>query len=359
MMKTIMIETQTERYPFIVGSGCIDQLSKYIPQNGSKVMIVTDEQVAKHHLTVVRSLLEEQSVPFDTFILPSGEEAKSFLWLERLLSKAIEVGLDRSSLMIALGGGVVGDVTGFAAAIYMRGIRYIQLPTTVLAHDSSIGGKVAINHPLGKNMIGSFYHPEAVIYDTQFLLTLSDRDYASGFSEMIKHAIIRDSQLFSWIEEHVDPLLNRDISTLDEALYRSSLIKVNIVNADEREANIRALLNFGHTIGQALENLYEYKWLHGEAISIGMVAAAQIAQQHLHYDLDLERIKRVLRSFHLPIDLPEQIDTDQLLDIIGRDKKTRAGKIVMVFPERIGHAVIQQDVHSEWIIDVIHQMVKE
>ncbi len=358
-MKSFIIETQLQHYPFIVGEGCIEQLSAYLGNGFSKVMVVSDEQVAKHHLASVTQVLDFHSIPYIEFLLPIGEEAKTLIWLERLLSKGIEAGLDRSSLMIALGGGVVGDVTGFAAAIYMRGISYIQLPTTVLAHDSSIGGKVAINHPLGKNLIGSFHHPRAVIYDTRFLLTLSDRVYASGFAEMIKHAIIRDEALFSWLEEHTERLLQRDLPILDEALYRSSLIKADIVKEDERESHIRALLNYGHTIGQALENYYEYRWLHGEAIAIGMIAAAQIGNQYLGYKVDLLRIKRLLEVFKLPTSLQERVDGEAVMAAIRRDKKARAGQLVMVIPESIGHALIRQDVQPEWIIKVIDKLVEE
>lgn len=358
-MKSLLIETKSQSYPFIVGEGCIEQLLKHIGNGVSKVMVVTDENIATQHLSSITQLLDLHAISNMPFILPSGEEAKSFFWLERLLTRAIESGLDRSSLMIALGGGVVGDVTGFAAAIYMRGIPYIQVPTTVLAHDSSIGGKVAINHPLGKNLIGSFYHPQAVVYDTRFLLTLSNRDYASGFAEMIKHAIIRDDELFTWLEKNADRLLQRHLPTLDEALYRSSLIKVEIVKEDERESNIRALLNYGHTIGQALENYYDYSWLHGEAISIGMIAATQIAIRQLGYDVDLPRIQRLLEAFQLPTSLPEKVDGKTLLAAVNRDKKVRAGQLVMVFPEKIGRAVIRNDVQPEWILQVIDELVEE
>lgn len=358
-MKSLMIETQRERYPFIVGAGSIDQLSIYIGNGVSKVMLVTDEKVAEHHLASVASIMADHSIAHVEFLLPNGEEAKSFIWLERLLSKAVEAGLDRSSLMIALGGGVVGDVTGFAAAIYMRGIPYLQLPTTVLAHDSSIGGKVAINHPLGKNLIGSFYHPRAVLYDTRFLLTLSDRDYRSGFAEIIKHAIIRDHSLFLWLEEHAERLLQRDLAILEEAIYRSAAIKAEIVKADEREAHVRALLNYGHTIGHALENLNGYQWLHGEAVSIGMIAAARMGEKYLHYDVDVARIKRLLHAFQLPTSLKERVDEEALFAVLQRDKKVKAGQLAMVFPESIGHAVIRRDVEPEWIRSVINELAEE
>lgn len=358
-MKTIQINTKTHTYPFIVGAGSIEQLHQYIGDATSKVLVITDDIIAKHHMGSMTAVLQEHRVAFDTFILPHGEEAKSLVWLERLLTKAIEAGLDRSSLMLAFGGGVVGDVAGFAAAIYMRGIPYIQVPTTVLAHDSSIGGKVAINHPLGKNMIGSFHQPRAIVYDTRFLLTLSDRDYAAGFAEMIKHAVIRDEALFAWMEEHTDRLLARDLPTLDEALYRSSLVKIHIVEEDVHEANVRALLNYGHTIGQAIENYFQYRWLHGEAIAIGMVTATHIAIQRLGYDVDLPRIIRLLERYQLPTKLHEHVDIEAVMAAARRDKKSRSGKIVMVFPERIGHAVIHHDVESAWIEEAIQAYIEE
>lgn len=353
-----MIETSTASYPFIVGTECIEQFTRFLPRNRSKILIVTDATVAKHHLSTITAIVENQEILYEVFVLPAGEEAKSFQWLEKLLGKAIEAGLDRSSLMIALGGGVVGDVTGFAAAVYMRGIPYIQIPTTVLAHDSSIGGKVAINHDLGKNMIGSFHHPIAVLFDTSFLLTLTERDYTSGFAEMIKHAIIYDASFFSWLEEHVESLLQRDLATLEEALFRSVKIKAAVIKDDEREWNVRMLLNYGHTIGHALEIQSDYQLLHGEAVALGMVAAAMIANRYLHYEISVPTIIHLLQAFKLPTVLPVSVDGEAILEIMFRDKKARAGELVMVFPDRIGSASIHRHIDRSWIKNTLLELVE-
>lgn len=352
-MYSMKIETASTQYSCVVGAGCIEQLPHHLPTTVSKILIITDQHVASLHLTTVRNVIAKLSIPSSEFILPVGEEAKSFVWFEQIITHAIEAGLDRSSVIIALGGGVVGDVAGFVASVYMRGIPYIQLPTTVLAHDSSIGGKVAINHPLGKNMVGVFYHPVAVLMDTQFLLTLDDRVYRSGFAEMIKHAIIYDAAFFAWLEQHTQSLLSKELSTLEEALYRSISIKAAIIKEDERDVNTRALLNYGHTIGHALENIYGYQILHGEAVTIGMNLAAKIAKKYLHSSIDLKQIQQLCEAFFLPIQPRERIEAQLLQSAILRDKKAVAGQLNMVFPDNIGSAFIYSNIRLEWIVDVL------
>lgn len=351
MKNQISIATNSYHYPFIVTQNAIHYLPEFIDRSVTKIMIVTDEHIAAHHLSKMQAVLELCSCPYTYVVLPSGEETKSFFWLERLIRHAIEEGLDRSSLFIAFGGGVIGDLTGFAASIYMRGIPYIQIPTTLLAHDSSIGGKVAINHELGKNLVGSFHHPMAVLFDPQFLFTLDRRSFLSGFAEMIKHAVIRDARFFEWLEINVHKLVERDVTVLEQAIRWSVSIKAAIIQQDERDYSLRQLLNYGHTIGHGIEKFAEFELLHGEAVAIGMMLESKIATRFCQYPLEVERIEALLKKFQLPTAY-HVMDVDALLEIMERDKKAHKGKLMMALPSAIGQAQMVE-VHHRWVQEVI------
>lgn len=270
-------------------------------------------------------------------MIPSGEASKSFQNYYEIQSFALEKGLDRKSLVIALGGGVVGDLAGFVAATYMRGIPFIQVPTTLLAHDSSVGGKVAINHPLGKNMIGAFYQPEAVIYDTATLLTLPDREWRSGLAEVIKHGFIRSQSFYDWLRDEIKSFSDVQGSRAQDLLRQSISIKATIVKEDEKEANVRAYLNFGHTLAHAIEAKLGYgKITHGEAVVIGMIFALKVSEQYYGIALDIKDILRWLKTYHYQLEIPSTLNIDDLIDAMKKDKKSANGKINMVLLKQIG-----------------------
>ena len=261
---------------------------------GSRAVIVTNAVVAAHHLAPLKTSLLARGMQVDAVLLPDGEVHKNWKTLDDLLTRLLELRAERSTTLIALGGGVVGDIGGFAAAIYQRGIPFVQVPTTLLAQvDSSVGGKTGINHPLGKNMIGAFWQPQAVLIDVGCLATLADRELRAGLAEVIKHGAIRDAEFFAWLETNMAALLARDANALTHAIHRSCAIKAEIVAADERESGERALLNFGHTFGHAIEAAQGYgTWLHGEAVAAGMVCAAKLSERVC--GLDASQTRRIV-----------------------------------------------------------------
>jgi len=278
-----------------------------------------------------------------SIIIPDGESYKTLDTMDSILTSMLEHRFNRDSCLIALGGGVVGDITGFAAACYQRGIKYIQVPTTLLAQvDSSVGGKTAVNHELGKNMIGAFHQPIGVVADTNLLSTLPDRELSSGLAEIIKHGVIRDSDFFSWLELNMDKLVSRDPESLVKAIERSCIIKAEIVAEDEMESGIRALLNLGHTFGHAIETGLNYKeWLHGEAVSVGMSMAADLSCRLGWLDKEKSsRINSLLNKAGLPIELPASLKAANLRELMSVDKKVKAGKLFLILLKDIGHAVV-------------------
>jgi 3-dehydroquinate synthase len=275
-------------------------------------------------------------------VLPDGEQHKSLATASRVFDVMIANRLGRDAVVVALGGGVIGDLAGFVAACYQRGIDFVQVPTTLLAHvDSSVGGKTAVNHPGGKNMIGAFHQPIAVIADTDLLATLPGRELNAGLAEVIKYGLICDAGFFAWLEQNIDALLTRDAAALQRAIYRSCEIKAGIVGRDEREQGDRALLNFGHTFGHAIESATGYvDWLHGEAVATGMLIAADMSARLQHLAAaDVERIRRLLLRAGLPVAAP-QIGAGSALGYMRIDKKVKAGRVRLVLLERIGHAVL-------------------
>jgi 3-dehydroquinate synthase len=287
-----------------------------------------------------------RGVATDVVLVPDGEQHKAWPTLQDVLTRLLELRAERLTPLIALGGGVVGDLAGFAAAIYQRGMPFVQIPTTLLAQvDSSVGGKTGINHPLGKNMIGAFWQPRAVLIDTDCLGTLPERELRAGVAEVIKYGAIRDAGFFAWLEANVAALLAKDAAALAHAIHRSCEIKAEIVAADEREAGERALLNFGHTFGHAIEAAQGYgKWLHGEAVAAGMVCAAKLSQRACAFSpSDTQRLARLLAAAQLPIE-PPRIPVERWLDLMARDKKVEGGALRFVLLEQLGQAIVRADV---------------
>lgn len=330
---------------------------------GDKVLIVTNDRIAPLYLERYESLFKGKQV--DTLVLPDGEENKSMECVEKILDKALDIGLDRKATLVALGGGVIGDMVGFAAAIYQRGVNFIQIPTTVMAMvDSSVGGKTGVNHPKGKNMVGAFHQPQCVFVDTNTLETLPNRELQSGISEIIKYGLIRDKDFFEWQEENMPALLQRDKEALRFAIRRSCENKAAVVKADEQEAGLRATLNLGHTFGHAIENGSGYgTWLHGEAVAIGTAMAAQMSARMGWIDQELvKRIYSILERASLPVALPPDspMDRETFLKLMSVDKKVANGKLRLILLKGpLGNCVFTGDFDKEAMIETIDEFVAE
>ena len=343
---TLQVSLGERSYPIHIGDGLVGRAELYAPHvRGRRAAVVTNTTVAPLYAQRLEAALGAAGATCQRIVLPDGEEHKDWRTLNRIFDALLEAQADRRTILVALGGGVVGDMAGFAAATYQRGVAHLQVPTTLLAQvDSSVGGKTAINHPLGKNMIGAFHQPGAVIADTATLATLPEREYAAGLAEVIKYGAIHDLGFLAWIEANAAPLRRREDAALAHAIRRSCEIKAEIVAADERESGVRALLNFGHTFGHAIESASGYgKWLHGEAVAAGMVLAARFsAQQGRMAGGDADRLVKVLRQLHLPVE-PPRFAPDTWLGFMGRDKKNEDGRITLVLLDRIGAASVVKD----------------
>nr|WP_207952137.1 3-dehydroquinate synthase [Paenibacillus turpanensis] len=351
-------------YPIYIGSGLLNDVAEYFRKqhlpDKSPHLIVTDSSIEALHLDRVVARLQDGGYRVTPFIVPSGEKSKSLEMLNDIVTAALEAGLDRHSAIIAFGGGVVGDLAGFAAASFMRGVRFVQIPTTILAHDSSVGGKVAVNHHMAKNIIGAFHQPQMVLYDTDTLLTLPPREVRSGLAEVVKHGLIWDEAFAEWCGEHAKDLLQLEPEALQHALYHGCRVKSIVVSRDERENDLRAILNLGHTIGHALEAVAGYgELLHGEAISIGMVGAAKLAVRFGHPASIYETTKRLLKSVELPVRLPPHLDTDEIMKAMMHDKKFKHGNMVFIIPTAIGQVEINPDVPTEWVRETVEELKRE
>ncbi len=341
-MKTLQVELGEKSYPIYIGAGLLDRKDLLVNHIDSKqVVIVSNTTVAPLYLD---QLLENLS-GFQTIVveLPDGEQFKTLDSINKIFDALLENKYSRNSTLIALGGGVVGDMGGFAAACYQRGISFLQIPTTVLAQvDSSVGGKTGVNHALGKNMIGAFYQPKCVIADMDVLDTLDDRQLKAGLAEVIKYGLIRDREFFDWLETNVPLLLERDKQALSFVIERSCINKAEIVAEDEFESGIRAILNLGHTFGQAIETGVGYgQYLHGEAVAIGMGYAADLSRR-LGWlnDVDVDRIIAILKKTGLPVEPPENMNIPNFIDLMKVDKKNVDGEIRLILLESIGKATL-------------------
>jgi 3-dehydroquinate synthase len=341
-MNTLSVNLGERSYPIYIGQALLGQTSLVVPHlQGKQILIVTNETVAPLYLEATLAAVTDFQT--DSVILPDGEEYKNLTVLNQIFDTLLRGRFDRQTTLVALGGGVVGDMTGFAAACYQRGVPFIQIPTTLLAQvDSSVGGKTGVNHPLGKNMIGAFHQPQCVIIDTDTLQTLDDKQLSAGLAEVVKYGLINDLEFLEWLEQHAADLLQRDAQALSFAIARSCQNKANIVAADEREAGRRALLNLGHTFGHAIETGMGYgQILHGEAVAIGMCLAAQFSVQLGWLQTsEVTRIQTLLNQLALPTQLPTNLSVEQLLANMKIDKKVRDGKIRLVLLPHLGQAIV-------------------
>ena len=342
----LRVELGSRSYPIHIGAGLIDDPELFAPHTrAGRAAIITNETVAPLVAGRVEATLARTGAKSLTIVLPDGEAFKTWESLNRIFDDLLAARADRRTLLVAVGGGVIGDLAGFAAATFQRGVDYLQVPTTLLAQvDSSVGGKNAVNHPLGKNMIGTFHQPRSVIADTDTLATLPTRELSAGLAEVVKYGVIRDAEFLAWIESHAGALWNRDPDAIAYAIRRSCEIKAQIVTQDERESGARALLNFGHTFGHAIESALGYgSWLHGEAVAAGMVLAARFsARQGRIEPQAAERLVALLGQFHLPV-APPRIAPERWIELMGRDKKNEGGRITLILLEALGRATIVKD----------------
>jgi 3-dehydroquinate synthase len=355
-MQTLSVELGDRSYPIHIGSGLLSQTDLILPHLAQKrAVIVTNTTVAPLYLDRLMAALQSAGVEVSPVVLPDGEAYKNWETLNLIFDALLTQRAERKTTLIALGGGVIGDMTGFAAASYQRGVPFIQIPTTLLSQvDSSVGGKTGINHPLGKNMIGAFYQPQLVLADTDTLKTLPPRELSAGLAEVIKYGLIWDADFLAWLEANMDKLRALDPAAITHAIYRSCEIKAQVVGEDEREGGIRAILNLGHTFGHAIETGMGYgNWLHGEAVGAGMVLAVETSQR-LGWltEADVARTRALIRAAGLP-DVAPDLGVDTWLDYMGHDKKVEGGKMRFVLLKKLGEAVITADVPTDVLTGVL------
>ncbi len=342
-MHTLTLDLGERSYPIHIGADALNDARLFAPYlgDGRRCLIVTNEVVAPLYLAQLQATLSGYAP--DVLILPDGEQYKTLATLERIYTALLEARHDRGVVLLALGGGVIGDMTGFAAATYQRGVDFIQIPTTLLAQvDSSVGGKTGVNHPLGKNMIGAFYQPRCVVIDTQTLQTLPDRELSAGLAEVIKYGLIADADFFVWLEQHLPQLRAKDTPALIHAIRRSCETKAAVVAEDEREGGRRAILNLGHTFGHAIETGLGYgEWLHGEAVGAGMVMAAQLSERLGWLDqATVTRIQTLIAAADLPTRPPQALSATRLRELMAVDKKVLRGQLRLVLLKAIGEAIV-------------------
>ena len=360
-MNTINVELASNSYPVYLGHGLLTEQSLWDKHLGpGKTLIVSNDVVAPLYLDALKSALGARDP--EVHIIPDGEPFKTTETWYGIIDKLVGMQARRDVNIIALGGGVVGDITGFAAACYMRGVRFLQAPTTLLAQvDASVGGKTGINHEKGKNLVGAFHQPAAVVIDSATLATLADREFNAGLAEVVKYGAICDSQFFAWLEEHAGDINKRDVEALDYLIYRSVKNKAEIVAEDEKEAGIRALLNFGHSFGHALEAETRYsEFLHGEAVAIGMVTATLLSESKGLCDTGTtERVSALLTRFALPVTIPAGISINGLFDALELDKKAIASGLRLILLNAIGNAVVNSNSSQDEIITAMEQSLDQ
>lgn len=368
MKSVIPVELPQQSYDIAIASGGLEQLGNWLVGHGAqplklgkKILVVSSPPIFKHYGQQAIASLKAAGFTVAECILPAGERYKTPASLQKIYDAALENRLERSSTMLALGGGVIGDMTGFAAATWLRGINFVQVPTTLLAMvDASIGGKTGINHPKGKNLIGAFYQPKLVLIDPQVLKTLPAREFRAGMAEVIKYGIIWDAELFEKLEQskRLDQLRYVSDDLLQEILTRSCQAKAHVVSKDEKEAGLRAILNYGHTIGHAVESLTGYRVVnHGEAVAIGMIAAGQIAVAlNLWDQAASDRQLALIEKTGLPTKLPAGVDIDAIVDSLQTDKKVQDGRVRFILPTQIGTVTITDQVPADVIRQVLRTM---
>ena len=344
---TLTVDLGERSYPIHIGRQLLGEKELLVPHiHGGSALIVSNRRVAPLYLDAVQRLLDAAGIRHDPLILEDGEQFKTMASIETAIDLLLKHRHDRRTTIIALGGGVIGDIAGFAAAIYQRGVNFIQLPTTLLSQvDSSVGGKTGVNHPRGKNMIGAFYQPQCVLVDIATLDTLPARELSAGLAEVIKYGLIHDAEFFAWLEQNIDGLMARDADLLAQAVLVSCQTKARVVELDERETGLRAILNLGHTFGHAIETVMGYgNWLHGEAVAAGMVMALALSQREgLIDDSVCKRTKALLEQAGLPTAPPAEISAEQFLEVMAVDKKSIDGNINLVLLRALGEAFVSAD----------------
>jgi 3-dehydroquinate synthase len=359
LLHTLKVDLADRSYPIYIGTDLFTEAELLVGHvRGNSALIVSNTTVAPIYLAKLEAILKQNKIRHDRVILEDGEQYKTVATVEKIIDTLLQQRYDRQTTLIALGGGVVGDITGFAASIYQRGVHYIQIPTTLLSQvDSSVGGKTGVNHPLGKNMIGAFYQPQYVIADTDTLDTLPDRELSAGLAEVIKYGLIYDANFFDWLEQNIELLLARNYQALCQAILESCTIKAKIVEIDERESGIRAILNLGHTFGHAIEASMGYgNWLHGEAVATGMVMASDLSLRHGWIDESVrQRTIDLLEKSALPVKSPPEMTVDKYMNAMAIDKKTLDGAIKLILLKALGEAVIT----SEYNSDLLQQTLTE
>lgn len=355
-MKKLLLELGDRSYPIFIGNSAWQEASLKNLIGDRRVLVISNETVAPLYMDSLINFLDATAA--ERLILPDGEKFKTLDTLQKIYDQLLKGHFDRSSLLIALGGGVIGDMVGFAAATYQRGVDFIQIPTTLLSQvDSSVGGKTAVNHPLGKNMIGAFYQPKGVFIDPSTLNTLADREFSAGMAEVIKYGLIRDKDFFDWLELNISSLMARDPELLAQAILTSCKTKADIVAADETEQGQRALLNLGHTFGHAIEAAQNYQGLlHGEAVGAGMAMAARMSNSLGWLNVeDISRIENLLKAAGLPINAPDDISPTKLRDLMSHDKKVKKGQLRLILLKQIGRAEIHSDFDEKQLLETLHK----
>ena len=358
-MKTIKVDLGERSYPIYIGDSILSNkelFSQHI--TGKQILIVTNEKVAPLYLKNIEQNFVGSN--YELCILPDGESHKTLDSFDRIITHLMEKKFNRTCTLIALGGGVIGDLTGFAASCYQRGVKFVQIPTTLLAQvDSSVGGKTAVNHPLGKNMIGAFYQPHVVFSDISVLDTLDDREFSAGLAEVIKYGLIRDEEFFCWLEKNIKSLIERNSQALEFAIERSCINKAEVVRMDEKETDYRAILNLGHTFGHAIETSLSYKkWLHGEAVGCGMLIASELSKKLGFLDQNqFNRIQSLLECVGLPKKIHKDVDYNQMFENMKVDKKSRDGILHLVLLKNIGEAFLTSDYSDEILKTTIKEFL--
>ena len=357
-MESLKVELGKRSYYIKIGQGILKGIGDEIKafDLSPKAALVSNPTVYRLYGKEVLESLRSSGLEVEVVLIPDGEQYKEFFWAYYILGRLLSAGLDRKSAIFALGGGVIGDIAGFVASIYMRGISCVQIPTTLLSQvDSSVGGKTGVNHPLGKNMIGTFYQPRLVWIDVESLKSLPEREFLAGMAEVIKYGVIWDEEFFSFLEENRQGILTKKQDLLVQMIKRCCEIKAEVVSRDERESGLRAILNYGHTVGHAIEALTGYtRYLHGEAVSIGMVYEAEIARElGLLEQPIVERLKNLINSYGMPAELQQTLSSEQMIKAMQIDKKAVSGRLRFVLPERIGKVVITDRVTEGVLLKVL------
>jgi len=363
MERTVHVQLGDRTYPIHIGPGVLESLGHRLVERcpAPAAAIISDENVAPLYAERATASMDRAGYRTALLVVKPGEQSKSLETAARLYDGLARAGIERNSPVVSLGGGMVGDLTGFVAATWLRGVPFVQVPTTLEADvDAAVGGKTAVNHPSGKNLIGAFHQPRMVLIDTSTLASLDMRDVRAGLAESVKHGVIRDARLFEWHEANVQAILARDESVLGELIEWNCRIKAEVVAADERESGLRAILNFGHTVGHAIESDQRYALRHGECVSIGMVAAARIAVVRGMLEPGLaDRLRRLLEVLGLPTRVPHPIDLEVLMAFMQKDKKVVDGRLRFVLPTSIGHVRTVSDVTPEQIAAAVRAIQPE